>query len=627
MRLFNSKEYILKWLYWIPFAIIAVSFYIYFFEFFSSNPTLFNGAREQNPSYIYFRYLTYFFLLSTFLAQALFKTIGLSKLYTQLFSIIIVSIPLLIFRSLVLTHYGYTELINIFYEVAFIVFGFFVLHLFNLVNQKFFKISFKDEDTTALLIIASLVFFWVSQLDNVPITGDTLNLMTAVVNPSASSLDYWIHIFTNPTNDVQYRPISFFVIYYLFRNVFGPVAWPFQCLGMILIVLGGKLFFNLIRETSKNFFLALVGSCFLICHSSVINMMTDSSFIEKYYFPIIVLIFGLLIVKRKGLNQLLYCIVLTLLSVLSIMSHEGSFVFPIVFIFFDFTIYKTLRKQYFLLILPSIIYFLARLFYFKIPSEGFMEVDLLTLINYLPKYLDYVLIPRHFLKFIGTIGWLPNPSMCFFSIFSLVCVFFISKKHYLTISVLFFSIIIILLPFSVLINHFYWNRSVWAIVPTVLLISFIVGNIQRMKIKILFCGIFFAWFLILGHSSILEIKGWKKYIYSQTKIQKQLRLSIAKQLKKGVPAVIYIDSIKVPNPWKHKLLAGFLSLHFPKETFIIKNYKTPMKLFIKNGTYYVTYSEKEKNDWTDPFYYKSKVKLPKKFITIHVDLKMLKSLN
>ena len=141
----------------------------------------------------------------------------------------------------------------------------------------------------------------------------------------------------------------------------------------------------------------------------------------------------------------------------------------------------------------------------------------------------------------------------------------------MTVGALFFSAVIILSPFSVLINHFHWNRSIWAIVPIILLISFIIENIQKQKVKLLFCGMFFTWFLIHGYSSALEVKKRKEYIYSQIVIQKQLKLSIAKQLKKDVPVVIYVNTRRYSR--NGRILSGFLSTNFPNQTFIVKDRK------------------------------------------------------
>ena len=630
----------LKWLYWIPFIIVAISFHIYFLEFFSSDTVILNGAREQNPSSIYFKYLTYFFLLGALFAQALFKTTNYTKIYTILLAVTVVSAPLLTFRNLVVAPFDYTELINIFYEIVLICFGLYILYFLHLMSKRVFNISFKDEDWTALFIIASLVFSWVFYLDNVPIRGDTLKLMATVTNPSANTLDYWLHMFTNPIHGPQYRPLSFFAIFYLFQHLFGPAVWPFQCLGIILATLSGKLFFNLLKETSRSYFVALVGSCYLICHFSTVSMLIYPSLVEKYLFPLAFLIFGLLIVKQGLHRKLSYSVTLVLLSVISIMSHEGSFVFPIVFVLFDFAIYKTLRKQHLLFILPSAVYFFVRLFYFKVPNKRFMKVDLWNSIEYLPKYLDSVLVPSRYLDFISTIPWMPNLSICFFAVILFVYIYvairqntlglsggiyFTSKKHYLTIGVLFFSAIIILFPFSVLANHFHLNRSMWAIVPIVLLISFIVGNIQKRKIKLLFCGIFLLWLFIHGYSNILKVKGEKKAFILETEIQKHLETSIAKQLKQGSPAVIYINPAEIQRGYP-KLFAAFLSIKFPKETFIIKirkkSHKFTTRFFVKNGTFF-----KRRNDqWLDEFSYKSQVELPEKTMIIYINPKMLEIL-
>ncbi len=439
----SHKGYSSKWIYWIPFVIIAVSFVIYCFEYFSLNPIVFNGVREKDPGYIYFRYLTYFFILSALLAQALIKTINLSKAQALLISISSVSAPLLTFRHLIIQPFHFLELTSIFYEIAFIVFLTGITHIcfyiFNQINKIFFKIPVNEEGITALLIIASMVFLWGFYLDSFTLQGDSLKLFVAGMHPSANTYDYWLHIFTNTHNGPQYRPISFFAIFYFVRSAFGAVAWPFQFLSLILTILGGCLFFNLAKKYIKNYFPALIASCFLASHPAVIKAATHPSLGVKYIFPLVFLIFGMFLIQKRLHIKPLYTITLILLSCVSIMSHEGSFTFPIAFILFDFGLHKKARKQHIFLMIPSVIYGLARLFYFGAPTEGYMQIRLSALITQLPQHLDQALAPKLFLKAITNF---PSISLVFFAAIPLLF-YFIPKKHYINLGLLFLSIIIL----------------------------------------------------------------------------------------------------------------------------------------------------------------------------------------
>ena len=392
---------------------------------------------------------------------------------------------------------------------------------------------------------------------------------------------------------------------------------------MILVILTGKLFFNLIKETSKNYTVALVGSCYLICNFSVIKKIMDLSFVAKYLFPLIILTYGLLLIKKGIHKNFSHSVILIFLVIFSIMNHEGSFVFPIVFILFDFLLYKKMRKQFFFLLLPSIVYSFARLFYFGVPSEGFMEVNWRALMDYVPKYMDYILVPYRLAKNMNAVEWLPHFSMCFFVVTLFLCIGFVNKKHYLKIFSLFSLIIILLMPFAVLINHFYWDRSLWAIIPTVLLISFIIENVQKRKMKLFLYGVFFIWFLIFGYSNLFKIKWEKKRIYSKIKNRKELKLTIQQQLTENISSVVYIDPKEVPHLWEHKLFAGFLSLNFPKKTFIIKHFNEHSQFFIQNGVIFISGKQ---GQWMDVFNYKSTLEWPERTKTIYINSKILKNL-
>ncbi len=235
-------------LYWIPFIIFALSFHIYFMEFFSQNELIFDGVYSKSASYVYFRYISYFFLLSACLSLALLKTTRLNKNHVLPLAGIIVSPPLLAFRHLIIQPFELAGSINIALEIAGALAGVYIL-LFPLplAVKKILKISLKEEDKAGMLIIASAVCLWGFYLDSFIPMGDAWKAFGAGKHPSAHTFDYWLHIFTQPIHGPQYRPLSYYVIFYFFGKLFGPVAWPFQCLGMILVILSGWLFFYLIR--------------------------------------------------------------------------------------------------------------------------------------------------------------------------------------------------------------------------------------------------------------------------------------------------------------------------------------------------------------------------------------------
>jgi len=328
----------------------------------------------------------------------------------------------------------------------------------------------------------------------------------------------------------------------------------------------------------------------------------------------------LLWVKKGLLHKAPYIIAAILLSVLSIMSHEGSFVFPLVFILFDFSIHKKILKSHAFLAIPSLVYFLIRLFHFGIPKRGFMEVDFLTLTKSLPQYLEYILASEFLIKESQAA---PLLFLCAYFLLFCLCIFYIDKKHYWTIAAFFISTVMILGPFSILKHQFHLNRLIWGIVPMVLLISIIAKNIQNRKLQILFFGMFFIQLLTQSYSSFLRLKNRQKFIYLQMQNQQQLQILISKQLKKGAPVFIPIDYYKIPRyPNRVLALGGFLAINFPKEKFILQYlHRNHPSFFIKEGI--LLRKRRRKNPWRDLFQYETKVKIPPKNMTIYIDPKMI----
>ncbi len=620
-----TGQTLIRSLYWAPFCIIALSFHIYFLEFISSEGIIFHITSGQKPSYIYFRYFMYFFLLSALAATAFSKTIKIKKAYSIAFSIAVVSAPLLVFRQAVIAPVSAQETVKIFFEVALIICGLLIVGWAGRINKKIWLIPNNDKDKTAFLIIASLIFLWAFYLDHIPIAGDGLMLFPPAVSADALSLNYWLHIFTHTHHGgEQYRPLSFVVIFSLFGHIFGSVAWPFQCLGAVLVMISGMLLFYLIKEISKNYFLALIGGCCLISHYSVINMATKISHVFKYFFPLAILIGGLLAVRKGKLGKKSWPTALFLLSILGILSHEGSFVFPIVFIIYDFALYKKIRRSYMLLIAPSVIYCVFRFLIYKAPSEGFMAVDVFTVLDHLPRYLDYALIPAHFIS-LGDY-WLYF-SLLFFVALLLVSLCLIDKNRYFLLIAHFSFALIILSPFSALPNHFYWTRMIWAIPALVVLLVCIISNIRQRQIKLLFCVMFAGWLLILAHFSFLRVKYRKKSLYSKIESQESLRLSIARQIQKGVPSALFIKGLDSKKQIRFRYLkelhhlAGFLAIHFPKEVFVImrpESHHEPSfypHYLVQNGDYFFN----KKHKWVNKYSYEKAINLPDKAIKITLE--------
>ncbi len=171
-------------------------------------------------------------------------------------------------------------------------------------------------------------------------------------------------------------------------------------------------------------------------------------------------------------------------------------------------------------------------------------------------------------------------------------------------------------------QHFHNYRSIWAIVPIILLILLIIKNTQKIQAQIFLVGFFSIWLLIFEYFNIYETKFKKRHGYILQDTQNNFKLFVKKQLKTGIPAVIIIDPNKAPNlGWK--FFSGFLSIFFPKETFIVKSANNKKTFFITNGIYYIKSTE----GWRDHFLYKSEVSLPDKYMTVDIKPEYLKIFN
>ncbi len=373
----------------------------------------------------------------------------------------------------------------------------------------------------------------------------------------------------------------------------------------------------------KNYWIALLASLFLMAHLTVIYATVNPSLVLKYLFPLAFLIFGILLVKKKLHTKPLYALLIIGLSVLSIMSHEGSFVFPIVFILFDFLFHRRIRKEHLFFIIPAVVYLLARLFYFGAPSKGFMQVDLLSFTDMFPKYMDYAILTHPLTRAWNAVPYLPSFSISFFLALFLICAFFINKKRYLNIGLLFFSILILMAPFSVLINHFLKVREIWAVAPTILFIIFVAQQVDKQRRRYLLYGALLAGFCVVGSSNVQDAQAQKSRHYRKKEVENHFKSKISKQLIKTAPAEILIDC-KQATRLSLSRLAGILSTLFPIQTFIIKNTHDPKPLyFIKNGLLYRNYG---KAGWKDWFQYPSEVQLPEKAIKIKLKIKKLEEI-
>ena len=447
--------------------------------------------------------------------------------------------------------------------------------------DSFSKKNFQKSAPLTFLVILIICFAYYHQILFAPLFKDSFKLLCANQYPESGTFSYWLHIFTQPTHgQVQYRPLSFFTYFYILRYIFGTNIVFYNAIGLMLMAYSS---YRMLRLSKQLFPTSL--SCYFITllfliHPCHFELLQDLSCHFKYYFPLIVLIYLLesLIADNKkiSLTQIL------LLTILSIMSHEGAISFVIIAI-----AGLLLKKHFQLKILLPLIFVLILFFYFRIsvfgiPRSGFMAVDLSILFSSLITYLNYIFQIE--MLNLGTIIYL---------LLLTYSIYYAFKHRNLIPLFCAISMLILLAPFSVLANHIYTSRSCWAIPLAGLLIGFLINPFINKMLPKRICLV-----LML----ILPCFSWQKL--NRLEIAASIEHLVSKLkhdiLQRNPQAVIELR-LKGNGPKKEEIelsiLPGVLAFYFPHNIFRF-THTSPIDasknttVYISNGALYYSHDSK-----------------------------------
>ncbi len=434
------------------------------------------------------------------------------------------------------------------------------------------------------------------------IFGDGLKMISANKSLDAYSLKYWFYIFTNPIHaGVQYRPFSIFVYPFIIRELFGLNIYVFHAFTIGIYTGISLLLYKFLRNTFKESLVAFIGVCFFIYHPGIVNLVDEMSHQAKYLVPLFILVYSLYrlsyldkLDKKESLVQLILC-------TFSIMFHEGSLTFAYVLLLYAF-VFNKLTNRSWIVIIPSLIYLVIRVFVFSIPETGMMEVnffDLPKVLAYFLKalftvhvYYNKFLIPKEGLVWL--LGYLPALIIITYSLIK-------KKAHPLTFPII--SIYFILAPFSAISNHYISSRVAWAVIFQSILLSYFFAWLVRFSKNKALLPITSVVLVLLGTSIFIRLSNTNIFRSHQKSFAQsceyfKARLP-AREFKNNEIISIY-PSPELRYEWfQDLLLPGSLSLCFPSKTFLW-SYDDRI-VYIKGGSYY-SKTLKEKV-FTDPYGY------------------------
>ena len=450
---------------------------------------------------------------------------------------------------------------------------------------------------TGLLFLRYEVFF-------APMLADTFRLITASQNPLAHTVDYWLHVFSTGTFGPQYRPISFFATFFWGREIFGEGILQYRVFGFLVFSGSLFLFYQLLKSVTTNKWISLFLVFAFMIHPASHYLLAEVSHIEKYFMPFLELTLGLYLIKKNPVLSARQVILLCLLSVVAILSHEGAFVFPFVFVAFSLFWQRKLGREHLWLFGPSAVYLLARFFYFGVPKSGFMKVNYWSIFELMPKYFHHIVFPSQWKH--SESQWLNIQEWGGLSAFALtitvVLMATIIDKNYRR-GFLVVAVALVLAPFSVLENHFVRTREFWGVA----LWLFLWGScwsIRGSEIKVRLLKFVLLGTLLVKVFFAFDQRRWMTEFFAQkTANQELFYKSIEKQLSSK--ETLYVLRGGTQPAWYFtQNFAGFLAYRFPDYKFLL-NYPKPASLtFIAKGTYY-NHAPGLSEKWYDPFVYPS----------------------
>ncbi|MBI4064138.1 MAG: hypothetical protein HY401_07545 [Elusimicrobia bacterium] len=467
-----------------------------------------------------------------------------------------------------------------------------------------------------LFIAAALlagVWLWYLWVFSVPFFSDQLRLLTANQSPDSSSLKYWVHILTRPAHGPQYRPLSYFALYYWCREIFGLNLWFYHALALGFFSTSVLLCWRWLRLLSRSETAAFLAILFFAVHPTHNVFVSDLAAAEKYYVTLSILLWGLIQTASPHPLRLSGALALGALLSVAIVSHEGSFVFPLIFLMQAAALGRPLSRNWGFLLLPSVAYAVFRFLHWGLPQEGFMETRLSFIPYGLAYYLEFLAKAPFVLMndFDGRFFWAGAAAAGLWAFWA--AWEWRQGKERITAFAL-AAALVLLVPFAALRNHVIGDRGVWA-APMLALASalwcrrFFEKNSAIRGVRMVGqLGTVGLLVLIIGNCRIQSLKK-AGYLESMHVYQKRLAQHIERSLQSWpLAAAIEVRLQTAGGPTASEqsiykrdiLLPAFLALRFPGRIFLLDS-SQGKKIFVRDGTFFI--KTKIERIWIDPFMY------------------------
>jgi VanZ family protein len=452
---------------------------------------------------------------------------------------------------------------------------------------------------------------------NWPICYDGWRLLTAFSNPGSHAWGYWLRIFTHATNGPQYRPLSFFVVFYEGRRLFGDDILVYRLVGAAFAFATAAVLFHLARRISGSRFFAFAAALWFCLHAAVPMLLFVISDAEKYFFPAFVLASGLLVVYGDPRGSRRGTLWLFVSSTLAILSHEGAFVFPLLFIGLDWALGRKPAARHLLLGLPGLAYLAGRLAV-GVPAHGFMAVGLGAAPEAAARYLSFVFFPeivqsRLLPRLLGPFCRLLLGS-ALLALGTAICGLLWWKRSERLPAFFWLSMLLVLGPFAVLKNHFLLSRALWSLtLLPLLLASLYRATGARLALRT-------ALGLLLVVELFLNLASYRRYDIARGILAGQGRLEALIAGRLPPPgAALEIESPAVARVFD-QMLAGFLAYRFPRRTFLLSRTGTANAFaYVAGGTFFNELGGR----WYDSFGVPARVEPPRARRTLFLPTELL----
>jgi len=444
----------------------------------------------------------------------------------------------------------------------------------NSIFKKIMELSEKDKFNIKIIFLFTAIFYSSWFLISIDLKAflisDTPKLLTAGMNPFANTFKYWLHVFTEPVHGPLYRPISYYSFYYFIRKVFGLNIYFYYMVSFLLISLMGVLLYRWLTLLFEKR-VSLLATIVFILYPVHLLMIYELSMPPKYCLPFALLLYQLIKTTENHEISNKNIVFMMLAQMLAIMSHEASFIFPVVCLLLLMTLRKKIKLKYILVALPSIVYCFARVFYWGIPGDGMFNVK--------PVLDSWIIYPGHLFSF----QFITMLSMDYVAIYSGIIVFIIlgvvalifavREKNFIPLFAIAAAVLLIS-PFSVLPGHTVGGREYWAILGPILIFAFLVQNVAVYHFRagrrfpcVLVIGIFLFYAVVSNYRARgMSEMFMKTFNINAGKFHEDIKDKIGTGSEKTfilkIPDQVSAVTMKYPIP-------GLLALYFPEYTFLI----------------------------------------------------------